>query len=224
MKMPAALKAVPIESSADRTQERAALHVAIEEHALAKQHVSKLEDARTRASDNPLNLSMAVTQAKAALGEGKAGEDRFLAAVAMCEADAGSSPVKAATAALEKAETDYTQAKKTADALENEAEAAAARLDWVKFKLNDAVKAAVKGDPAMQQLVADHQAAQRAYLEACKLLHALSDIGCNPLGRFGEGYGPQHSESRQGQSPAAVAFLAAIEKLRTDADTPLPTG
>jgi chromosome segregation ATPase len=219
--MPTALKAVP----PSRSPERESLHKAIQQHTTAKQRLAKLGDAMERASSNSLNLSQAVSAAKVALDDAAAGEGRYLAAVALNETDASGSPVKAARERLAQTEADYAQAKKTNEALEKETTTAAQALDWATIQLNDRVKAAVRTDPAVTQLVADYQVAQRTYLDKCKLLSALLDAGCCPIdGTFGEGYSPQHNFLSRGQSPAAPRWQAAINALRTDADAELPTG
>jgi hypothetical protein len=40
-----------------------------------------------------------------------------------------------------------------------------------------ALRAGVRSDPAMHALVAKYQAAQKAYLDLCKLMEALSTLG-----------------------------------------------
>jgi multidrug efflux pump subunit AcrA (membrane-fusion protein) len=221
--MPAALKAVPT-SPPPRSPEREALRVAIQEHVTAKQRLSKISDAQERAGSISLDLSVAVDRAKAALAEAQAGESNYLARVALLEADGAGSPIEAAAAALEKVRSDYAQATKTSAALEKEAVTASQRLDWATINLNDAVKAAVKTDPAVTQLVADYQVAQKTYLDKCRLLSLLLDIGVCPIdGTFGEGYSPQHNFVSRGSAPEAPRWQAAINQLRADADAELPT-
>jgi hypothetical protein len=210
------------QASAAASPERAALRVAIEQHATAERRLAKINDARERAASVGITAWSTVKAAKSALEEAKTGEGRYLAAVALGEADAAASPLKLATDALTKAEADYELKKKTEDALRGETEAAENELASARAHLNAAVKAAVAADPATQRLVHDYQLAQKTYLDLCKLMSDLSNVGCSPVGQFGEGYAPRHNFLSQGSAPAAQAWLAAISQLRTDADTALP--
>jgi hypothetical protein len=170
--------------------------------------------AQERAGDVRQNGYAAVKRAGVELEEARANESQYLASVAMGETDEASSPVKVATDALGKAETNYELAMRTADALNEQERTAERELTRAKSNLEDAVKAAVKNDQAMQQLVAEFTEVHGRYLDLKRLLDRL--VGLVPLSRWG-GDDPSRPD------PASVqAWRMALAALRTDADAALP--
>ena len=215
------LRAVPTDPP-PRSPERDQLRAAIEQHATAAKRLAKIGDARERAASVNLAAFSAVKRSKAALEEAATGESHHLASVALGEADAAANPVKAAAAALERAEAAYATSKKTEAALAEQADIAEHELAKAKSQLDDAVKAVVLADLATQRLVHDYQTAQSTYLDLCKLMSALGNVGCHPVGSFGEGYAPDYNFVSRGPAPAAPQWLAAISQLRENADAVLP--
>jgi multidrug resistance efflux pump len=127
------------------------------------------------------------------------------------------SPVKAAAAAVEEANARLATARQMRDALEQEEKAADSELTWAKSKLDDAVNAAVKADPATARLVAAFNEAERNYIS---LRQAMGVVGTSRLPQGSEFWDCQHTWPALTDAPA---WQAAIEALRTDADAPLPS-
>jgi hypothetical protein len=204
-----------------RTPERAALAAAIREHDDAAARLARVRQAKEEADEVRYRASAALTKAETAVEEAKQTEGARLAAVALGETDDTLS-VADAELALVQATNDYAVTRNTIAALEARETAERRAVETALRARYEALHAAVKADPATHALVANYQAAQKHYLDLCKLLAALGDIGCCPLEQFGEGYSPRHNFVSQGTAPSAPAWLAAIHELQTNADAPLP--
>src|SRR5664280_3103380 len=113
-----------------RTPEREQLAEAIARRDTATKQLARIQTAHERASNTIYDLKDSVDKAIATLDEAKAGEGSYLAAVALGDADAALSPVKAAAAAVEEANDQLGTARRTRDALEAEMKAVERELMW----------------------------------------------------------------------------------------------
>src|ERR1035437_5838966 len=148
-------------TSPPRTPEREALAEAIARRDTATKQLARIQTAHEHASETVYDLKDSVDKAIATLDEAKAGEGSYLAAVALGDADAALSPVKAAAAAVEEANDQLGTARRTRDALEAEMKAVESELMWAKNKLDDAVRDVVRADPAIRKLAGDFSSANR---------------------------------------------------------------
>jgi hypothetical protein len=154
-----------------RTPEREALASAIQRHADAKDRLAKIIAAQEHASEIGRRAFSAVKSSKVVLEEAQASETAHLTAIALGELSRDTpSPIKVASVALETAEADHAAAKKTEKGLADGAEKAERELTWASRHLEDSVKAVVKADPVVEQLIADYRVAQATYLDLCQTL------------------------------------------------------
>src|ERR1035437_6819490 len=142
-------------TSPPRTPEREALAEAIARRDTATKQLARIQAAHERASNTVYDLKDSVDKAIATLDEAKAGEGSYLAAVALGDADAALSPVKAAAAAVEEANDQLGTARRTRDALEDEIKVVERELMLADMALDKCIAAAVKADPATARLVDD---------------------------------------------------------------------
>lgn len=200
-----------------RTPEREALAAAIERRDAAANRLAAIKTAQERAMNSVFDLKDAVDKAIAALDEAKADESRQLVEAFIGGDTAVVSPVKSAAAAVEEANARLATARQMRAALEQEEKTAENDLMWAKNKLDGAVGDAVRADPALRQLVADFEAANKTCIE---LRQALSTLQREWLPSEAVRWDSIHPWS---EMPAAVAWKAALAALREDADAPLPT-
>jgi chromosome segregation ATPase len=200
-----------------RTPEREALAEAIARRDAATKQLARVQAALDRASDAVYDSKDGVDKAIAALDEAKADEGRHLTAVALGEADAALSPVKTAAAVVEQANEQLATARAMRTALEAEIKTAENDLMWTKNKIDDAVSAAVKTDPAVRQLVADFEAASKTYAELRQAMNVVRRE------RMPDTPGSWDSVRNWSELPAATAWKVAIDALASDADALLPS-
>ena len=201
-----------------RSPEREELRRAIERHAAAAKRRAQIADAQERGETASADAFAAVKHAKTNLEEAKASEGRHLVDIALGKTDAGESPVQTATAALQNAEATLASAKRIAEALAAEGEAAEKEFAAASSRLNDAAGAAAKADPAMQRLLADYQTARATYVDLCRVMTSLSRLGCAPL----DSWGGSVDDIMRPDPIIAQSWQAAVAALRTDADAELP--
>ena len=80
------------------------------------------------------------------------------------------------------------------------------------------MRAVAETDPAMQRLVGGYEMVRATYVDLCRVVSTLSDLGCAPLASWGgSGDDPLRPDPVLAQS-----WKVAIAALRTDADAPLP--
>jgi chromosome segregation ATPase len=199
-----------------RSPEREQLAEAIARRDTATKQLVRIAAAHERVSNTIYDLKDSVDKAIATLDEEKAGEGSYLAAVALGEADAALSPVKAAAAVVEEANDQLGTARRTRDALEAEMKAVESELMWAKSKLDDAVRDVVRADPAIRKLAADHAAANRHYNDLHRAMETVQYFLPDDL-KFWHGTG------RWPDLAAAATWSAAITALASDADAPLPS-
>jgi chromosome segregation ATPase len=199
-----------------RTPEREALAEAIARRDTATKQLARIQAAHERASNTIYDLKDSVDKAIATLDEAKAGEGSYLAAVALGDADAALSPVKAAAAAVEEANDQLGTARRTRDALEAEMKAVESELMWTKSKLDDAVRDVVRADPAIRKLAGDHAAADRHYNDLHRAMETMQRYLPDDL-KFWHGTG------RWPDLTGAATWSAAITALASDAGAPLPS-
>ena len=200
-----------------RTPEREQLAEAIARRDTATKQLARIQAAHERAADAVYEAKDSVAKAIAALDAAKAGEGSYLAAVALGEADAALSPIKTATAAVEEANDQLYTARHMRDALEAEIKSAERELMWAKSKLDDAVHAAVKADPATARLVAVFNEAERRFMS---LRQAMGVVGTSRLPKGSEFWDCQHNWPALTDAPV---WQAAVTALASDADAPLPS-
>ena len=200
-----------------RTPEREALAEAIARRDTATKQLVRIAAAHEHASETVYDLKDSVDKAIATLDEAKAGEGSYLAAVALGDADAALSPVKAAAAAVEEANDQLGTARRTRDALEAEMKAVESELMWAKSKLDEAVGDAVKADPATARLVAVFNEAERRFMS---LRQAMGVVGTSRLPKGSEFWDCQHNWPALTDAPV---WQAAVTALASDADAPLPS-
>ncbi|HEY1474376.1 MAG TPA: hypothetical protein VGF53_09865 [Pseudolabrys sp.] len=200
-----------------RSPERASLAATIERFNAATQRLHHIKQAQQQAEEQLYGdggAIRAVERAEAALAEAKQGEDAYLANVALGEADASASPVKAAEAEFAKAQGALDSVRKTIAALKQELEAAERELRWATTYRDQARDAVVKAAPELQRLQNDYKIAQAAYFT---LRQAMGQM--NPhLPKFWD-----HQDASPYTS-VADTWRTALKALEADADAPLPTG
>ena len=194
-----------------RSPEREQLAEAIARRDTATKQLARIQAAHERASNTIYDLKDSVDKAIAALDAAKVGEESYLAAVALGDADAALSPVKAAAAAVEEANDQLGTARRTRDALETETKAAENDLMFADMALDKCVGDVVRAEPAVRKLAAEYAAAQRA-MEAVQ-----SYLPDDFLYWHGSGSFPD------AELVAVAAWRAVLKELRTDADAPLPS-
>jgi hypothetical protein len=200
-----------------RSPEREQLAEAIARHDAARERLAAIKTAQERAFDNVLNLKDAAAEATTALEQAKADEPRQLVESFIGGTTAEvASPVRAAAAAVEEANARLAAARQMREALSGEEKAAERELQWAEIKLGDAVREAVKADPATARLVAAFNEAERNYKE---LQQSLGIIGTDRLPEAAKFWNCVH---RSEELPNAKQWRAALEALRTDANAPLP--
>jgi chromosome segregation ATPase len=199
-----------------RSPEREQLAEAIARRDTATKQLVRIAAAHERASETVYDLKDSVDKAIATLDEAKAGEGSYLAAVALGEADATLSPVKAAAAAVEEANDQLGTARRTRDALEAEMKAVESELMWAKSKLDDAVRDVVRADPAIRKLAADFSSANRHYNDLHRAMETVQNFLPDDLKYW-------HGTGRWPDLAAAATWSAAITALASDADARLPT-
>ena len=203
-------------TSPPRTPEREALAEAIARRDTATKQLARIQTAHERASNTIYDLKDSVDKAIATLDEAKAGEGSYLAAVALGDADAALSPVKAAAAAVEEANDQLGRCRATRDALEAEVKSAERELMWADMALDKCVGDVVRADPAIRKLATEYAAAQRRAVDLQRAMEAV------------QSYLPDDLQFWHGSIPVAelvavAAWRAVLKELRTDADAPLPT-
>ena len=199
-----------------RSAERQTLAEAIDRHREENAHLESLRAALENISGEIFgDAGAALSRAEAALVEAKADESRHLAAVALGQAMA-EDPVKAATLALEDARGKVDKLRKTRTALEAEQKAAERALMYAEMRRDEAVSAAVKADPAVRQLVAAFNEAERNYMS---LRQVMGIVGTERLPDEAKFWDSIH---RWSEMPGAAQWKAALAALRTDADAALP--
>jgi chromosome segregation ATPase len=201
-----------------RTPEREGLAAAQDRHGAARERLAAIKTAQERAFDSVLNLKDAASAAAAALEQAKADEPRQLVESFIGGDTAEvASLVKAAAAAIEEADTRLASARQMRDALDQEEKAAEREVMWAKGKLDDAVRTAVKADPATARLVAAFNEAERVYVS---LRQAMGVVGTGRLPKGSEFWDCQHNWPALADGSQ---WKAAIALLETDADAPLPS-
>jgi chromosome segregation ATPase len=199
-----------------RSPEREQLAEAIARRDTASKQLVRVQAAHERASNTIYDLKDSVDKAIAALDAAKVGEESYLAAVALGEADASLSPVKTAVANVEQANDLLDTARRTRDALEAEIKAAEREIMFADMALDKCVGDVARADPAIRKLAAEYAAARRRAVDLQSAMEAV------------QSYLPDDLQFWHGSIPAAelvgvAAWKAVLQTLRTDADAPLPS-
>src|SRR5215471_8523243 len=161
------LKAV----AASRSPERAALAEAIERHDAA---IARLQ--RIQAADEMIFTVTAREAVEKAAREIEEAKER--AARALFEETTGGMSVAEAKAAHAAAQETLAAAQAARATLEREAAGAESEISWAKFKLDEAVAAAVRTDAATTRLVARFHEVHREFVD---LRDAVEKLGrCVP--------------------------------------------
>jgi chromosome segregation ATPase len=201
-----------------RSPEREQLAEAIARRDTATKQLARIQAAHERASNTIYDLKDSVDKAIAALDAAKVGEESYLAAVALGDADAALSPVKAAAAAVEEANDQLGTARRTRDALETETKAAENDLMFADMALDKCVGDVVRAEPAVRKLAAEYAAARRRAVDLQRAMEAVqSYLPDDFLYWHGSGSFPD------AELVAVAAWRAVLKELRTDADAPLPS-
>jgi chromosome segregation ATPase len=203
-------------TSPPRSPEREQLAEAIARHADAARQIARIRAAQERAADTVYEAKDRIAMAISALDEAKATEGSFLAAIALGESAASASPVKDCAAAVEQANDQLDTARRTRDALETEMKAVESEMLFASMAVDKCVGDVVRDAPAIRALAGQYAAAQR---RAVDLQRAMETV---------QSFLPDDLQFWHGSIPAAelisvVAWKAALQTLRTDADAPLPS-
>lgn len=171
-----ALRAAP----APRSPEREKLAQAIERHVAATAELAKIANAKSRAT-RPYEISERIREAEKALEDAKAAEPARLVG-ALLEGDDGEqgtkdSPIIAAHALVRELRQAEDRAESVLALLSRHEEEAKTELSWALQHRDEALRAAVMADPALQAL-RDRAATARRELvtyEQCLIAAGASD-------------------------------------------------
>lgn len=145
---------------AEERTPRARLALAIENYRSTAKHVADLERGRDLALDRRLEARRQRDHAQAALNHANREEARQLVSD-LLDTSATTQPVTDHEAALSRAEAQYSQSVRTAEAIEEALEKALRDMRWAAVQLDEAVSVVAANSPAVAALIAELQEARR---------------------------------------------------------------
>lgn len=203
---------VPMSS---RTPERQKLADAIAKGNSAVRHLNALRDAHRRADEQTVAVFGAVDETAAKLREAQADESRRLAD-AFVGGGSGADVLAPEAEALNSAKRDLDRLRRTRDALATQVRDAEHAAEGAARRVAEAIRAVVSSDPAVEELLAEHERRRRAFEATYVALALLQHDASLPCAR------DNWRLEREPDLTGAADWVEALKALETDADAPLP--
>jgi len=205
-----------------RSLQRQKLAEAIEQHRIAATEYARIEGAIERVwNEKLLPADAAVVSSSAVLEELSADEAAIAAANFLGDRD-DADKLQSARRTLDEAQSALKEARAIRDGLQARLSTASTARDQTRSNLDEALCDVVRGDPAMAALIERYRAAQREYSTVHRLLDSL--VSFRPGHVFVPAVTYQMWGFPEPDKREVDAWKGAIDKLRSDASTPLPSG
>ncbi|HLG85678.1 MAG TPA: hypothetical protein VKZ79_00610 [Alphaproteobacteria bacterium] len=210
------MSAAALRVAGARSPEREALSGLVERLTQLIGDQERLAQARAKVEEDVLAAYGEIRTAEAALTEAKQNEGQRVLAEALGDA-VGPSPVAAATRELADDQEKLEAARRRRESLKGPADEIQKQIAFVRYKLDDAVAAALKGDPAVERLRAEYREASQRVAELSACLGAIRKAG--GLTRE-DNFAPRLDHEKV--DAAGAAWTAAIAALTSNPDAELP--
>jgi chromosome segregation ATPase len=213
-----------VDANPVRSREREALGKAITNRNEALARLSAVRQAIEQAANNARTARHELERAEAAVGEAKTQAAKHAISTALGKEGTPQASIKQARAAVQAAQDDMDSAISAEAELAKELKAAESRLVTARVVFDNAFRAVLAAEPAIDRLLDQRRALNAKLLDVEVALYAAFKAGALPQWPL-----PVENDEPDAQyfdantiAEHAPEWAAALQALRKDADTPLP--